>query len=89
MKMSSAAIFVWHFKGLSVWVYVPFFSFPFNLGQLLEKRICSPRSQFFALCFDPILHELYHSGKQTGSHKNDPLVKVAEKDGVVPIHLNK
>ena len=80
------------FGALRVKVYgyiFHFFSFPFNLGQLLEERICSPRSKFFALCFDPILDELYHSGKQIGSHKKDPLVKMAEKDGVVPIHLNK
>ena len=39
-------------------------------GQLLKKRICSPRSKFFPLREDPILTGLNCPGKQTGSPKS-------------------
>ena len=39
-------------------------------GQLLNERICSPRSKFFLLKVYPILKGLHRSGKQEELKKN-------------------
>ena len=50
--------------------YFLFFASHLIRGQLLKKRICSPRSKFFPLRVGPVLEGLDCQGKRTGNHES-------------------
>ena len=53
-------------------------------GQLIKKRICSPRSKFFSLNVDIILKRLHcPEEKQTGRHENCFPLKMIENRGTI------
>ena len=56
------------FRGSNSFIFI--FASHLNGGQLLKKRICSPRSKFFSLRVDPVLKGLHCPVKQIGSKKN-------------------